>query len=308
MADPTPAEIRAVLREHGEDVPPRGSLGARHIARYEELTGAAPADDGEEYDAGVSAADFPPGDDPGPAPAADPGPAPAPERRPRRVKARQSGGLLASLKNPGKTGSGRPRPKKYPRVPVDRFAGRAWRMFARMAMPVSPPIANCLILQSATAGIILEDVVKDTAGDRMLQPLIRAEAKGEKVFALVAPPVLVGAITAAQGLPDQERAMREAILLPMLREALVLNVEIAGDRLTAELDRVAESADTSAKVDQMLAQIFGPMAAGPGDGDEAPAGPGGDPAAVVPGVVVGSLWATPRYGPRSLAWLPRSAG
>ena len=296
------AEIRAVLREHGEDVPPRGTLGAKHVARYEELTGTAPAPDEGEYDGGVSAADFPPGDDAGPAPAADAGPAPAPERRPRRVKASPPGGSLFAALKPGAKGGSRGRPKKYPRVPVDKFAGRAWRMFARMAMPVSPPIANCLILQSATAGIILEDVVKDTAGDRMLQPIIRAEAKGEKVFALVAPPVLVGAITAAQGLPDQERAMREAILFPMLREALVLNVEIAGDRLTAELDRVAESAETSAKVDQMLAQIFGPMTAGPDGEDEPAAGPDGDPAAVVPGVVVGSLWATPRSGQRSLAW------
>lgn len=285
MTGYNPAEVRAVLREHGETVPARGTLGAKHLARYAELTGqqaGPPGEDEGEYDAGVSAADFPPeGADDAAAP--EVGPAAAAERRPRRVKAKPAGGLLSSLKAGGKTGS-RPRPKRYPRIPVDRFAGRAWRMLARMATPVSPPIATCLALQSTTAGIILEDVVKDTAVDRLAQPLIRAEAKGEKVFALIAPPVLVGAITAAQGLPDDQRAMREAILFPMLREALVLNVEIAGERLTAELDRVSESAETAAKVDRMLSEIFasfGPPAAGDEPVPDAP-GP------VVSGLVVGA--------------------
>ena len=48
-----PQVIRAVLREHGHDVPVHGRIGKALMDEYERITGSAP-----DYDAGVSDADF----------------------------------------------------------------------------------------------------------------------------------------------------------------------------------------------------------------------------------------------------------
>jgi hypothetical protein len=74
------AEARAILREHGEEPPARGKLGADWTGRAETYReGAAPP--GDDYDEGVTADDFTTvaGDPPDPAPVA--------ERKPRRVRA-----------------------------------------------------------------------------------------------------------------------------------------------------------------------------------------------------------------------------
>ena len=59
------AEARAVLRQGGEQPPARGKLGADWMERAAELAasatgqnGAEPGEPGDDYDQGVSAADF----------------------------------------------------------------------------------------------------------------------------------------------------------------------------------------------------------------------------------------------------------
>jgi hypothetical protein len=262
MADYDAAQVRAVLREHGHEVPSRGRISSEDLARYAELAngGQAPAppeDEPGEYDAGVSAADFP-GDD---SPAVDEAP-PMAETRPRRPG--RSRGTLgqrirqASGKAKTKSSSSSSRkPKRHPRVPVDRLIERSWEVLARISAPVSPPVSRCLQIQSPVAGLILEDVIRDTAVDRALQPIARAEEKAERVIALVAPPVLVGALQAAQGLPEDQRMMRQAILVPMLRESMVLWVKIAGDKVQEKATRDAELAPIYAQVDQLMAFIAG---------------------------------------------------
>lgn len=257
MADP--AEIRSVLREHGHAVPARGRISAEDLERYSKLVNggqaADPGPDAGDYDAGVSAADFP--DDPG----GDGQAPPMTERAPRRpARGRKAGASLRdrlSGKQPG--GAARPgkarKGRRLPRVPVDRLIERGWEVMARIAAPVSPPVSRCLAVQSPVAGLILEDVIRDTAADRVLQPLARAEEKAEKVIALVAPPVIVGALQAAQGLPEDQRMMRQAILVPMLRESMVLWVKIAGDKVTEKATRDAEMAPIYAKVDELMAFI-----------------------------------------------------
>ena len=62
----------------------------------------------------------------------------------------------------------------------------------------------------------------------------------------------LGRLEQAQGLPDGQRQMREAFLVPMLRESLVLWVDIAGDKVTEKAKRDAEMAPVYAQVDELL--------------------------------------------------------
>jgi hypothetical protein len=256
MIEPDPAEVRAVLREHGYEVPDRGRINAANMARYRELVNT-PGSDGEpeppmdlgEYDAGVTEADFPPEEPP----------APGPENKPRRVRASRKTGWRDRLAG----GPVKKKGKRPARVPVDRLIERGWEILARLAEPVSLPISRCLAWQSPVAGMIWEDVIKDTVADRALQPIARAEEKAEKVVALVGPPVLVGAIQAAQGLPEDQRALRLAILVPMLRESLVIGVKVMGDKLEERQTRELEMGPINARIDEIMAGFFAPPPAPP---------------------------------------------
>lgn len=270
MADnPSAAQVRALLRESGYDVPARGGVSAEHRAIYDELTGngsgpaSPPGEDADVTDAGLPPAPDPAEDADAPPASVSPGRG---EARPRRVRVSTRRGR-PSLRDKLTGSSGRAKPKrKHPRVPTDRLIERGWEMLSRLAMPISPPVANCLALQSPVAGLILEDVVRDTVVDRALQPIARAEARAEKVAALVGPPVIVGALAAAEGLPPEQRAMRQAILVPLLRESMVLWVQVAGDKVEAKAARDAESGPVMEQVDALLAQIFPMPAPAPGQG------------------------------------------
>ena len=242
MADELdPAVIRAVLREHGIEVPNRGRISAEHEQAYRDLTNPAPI----EYDAGVTAADFD-------APDVDDTPAePTAEARPRRLR---SAPRLPALRKPG---ARKPKAKrKHPRIPVDRLIERAWEALGRLAAPISPAVSNVLQLQSPVAGLIMEDIVRDTMVDRALQPIARAEEKAEKVIALAGPPMIVGALQAAEGLPPEQKAIRQAILVPMLRECLVVWVKVAGDKIEEKARRDEEMGPVNEQVDRLLAAIF----------------------------------------------------
>lgn len=254
---PDPADVRAVLREHGEEPPERGKLSADWYAKYDAIkAGTAPADG---YDAGVTEADFPADED---ETAAPPGPEQKP-RKPRRTRPAASG-LRDRLAGKGKPrGKGKP---KRPRIPVDRLIERGWEVLARLTTPVSPPVARCLEMQAPVAGLILEDVVKGTMVDRALQPIARAEDKGRKVAALAGPPMIVAALEQAQRLPDTQRQMREAILVPMLRESLVLLVEVAGEKVDEQMRRAEERGPAYAKADEYMAMIFAPPSPAAGGG------------------------------------------
>lgn len=264
--EPEPQMVRAVLREHGYDVPDRGRISGEHMDTYLGLTNSGPAAASREagaagpgdYDGGVTAADFPGDDDV----SRETSPGTGGERRPRRPQAaakpgwreKLAGGAKAKAKG-GRHSSAR---KRQPRVPVDRLCERGWELLSRVFTPVAPATGRCLRMQSPVAGLILEDVVAGTMADRILQPLARAEEKSKKVLALAGPPMIVAALEASQGLPDDQRLMREAILVPMLRECMVLWVDIAGDKVTEKARRDAEMGPVYEQVDELLAMIFSP--------------------------------------------------
>jgi len=259
MAEYDPAVVRAVLRENGHDVPAHGRLSGEWIDAYEAIVAAAdgdqPPDPGPgpepgEYDAGVSAADFPDEDDEPPAPVAEQRP-----RRPGRARGPSAKTLRARLSG-GRGGAGSRKKKKHPRVPVDRLVGRVWEGLGRMATPAVPPVGRAMQWQAPVAGLILEDMVRDTVADRALQPIARAEATAEKGFALVGLPVVVGALAASQGLPEDQRLLRQAVLVPLLREIIVMNIRIMGDKAEEIAARQAEAGPLNDRADQIMAMFF----------------------------------------------------
>lgn len=253
MADDS--DIRAVLREHGVSVPARGKLSAAHRREYDRIRGVSP--DGDEDQDGepdwdsderlgesAAGAAAPPRDSPGV----------GSERRPKRPRSSGSRGIgsLFSRDSGGKKKRG----KAKPRVPVDRVISRFWEFGARVMMPVSGPVSTTLRLQSPIAGLVLEDSFRETLIDRVLQPVARAEERGEKVLALVGPPLLVAAIEAAQGMDEPARQLRLAFLEPLLVEALTLWVKIADDKLEQARERVEADAEIRAAVQELLEAIF----------------------------------------------------
>lgn len=255
---PTVAEKRAWLREHTTlDVPDRGRLGPE----LEQAWAAGNA----TYD-GVTSEDFPDGLEPSerePETPLEPERAPGTPRSRRRAqspRARVRG--LFGPSQPKDTKTSKRKPKTKPRVPVDNLVSRVWEGIARVAQPLSLPVSRCLQVQSPVAGMILEDVVRDTIVDRALQPVARAEEKAEAVLALVAPPLLVAAIEqtaaleAARAITAQQAKMRNALQVPLLKESLRIWLKIAGPKVEEAARREREYQDMYGVTIEELMDLF----------------------------------------------------
>jgi hypothetical protein len=143
------------------------------------------------------------------------------------------------------------------RVSVEKLIGGAWRMLAQAIQPINLPVARVLDVQAPVAGMVLEDIVKNTVVDRVLQPLARVGEGGEVAFALMGPPVLVGLLTAK---PDMA-----PVLVPMLRAALRTWIDVAGPKLE-EIQKKDDEFESKygARIDDMISYFLGD-----GEGDKA---------------------------------------
>lgn len=139
-----------------------------------------------------------------------------------------------------------------PRVSVEKFVSGAWEMLARAVTPVNPPVGRVMAMQAPVAGMLLEDVVRNTIVDKALQPLARGMSGGEMALALVGPPLLVGALTAR---PD-----RANVIVPLLRQSLRSWISVAGDKLEQLQKQEEEFQDRYGKrIDEMIEYIMEPM-------------------------------------------------
>jgi len=282
MADHSDADDRAVLREHGHEPPKRGRLTPEWKTMADDIrSGAEPGSPAGDYDQGITGADFPAGDSEVAA-TADAEETQrqathitdtrvtnrAAEQRPRRVRNTPS---LRDRLTSKTTGTKAKAKKKHPRIPVDRLVTMGWEGLGRLFATVSPPTGRLMQYQAPVAGLVLEDVIRDTVVDRVMQPIARAEEKGKKIAALAGPPLIVLAIERAQALPDDQRQMREAILVPMLRESLVLWHDVAGDKIEEQLARAERRAPAYEFADKLIADIFAPPQAGSATPDPEPA-------------------------------------
>lgn len=267
---PDDATIRAELRDRGHDPPRKARLGKDWVALW--LSGETATDPGDPGDPGaaetVTAASPPPAAEPGASKRPRP---PTGERAPRRPKA--TGSLRDRLWGPksgeqnkkaGRGGKAKDKPK-HDRVPVDRVAAQIWEGVARVVEPIDAPVARCLHYQADLSGLMIERMAKGTLIDKGLQPLARGEIKVREVSALVGLPILVGMVERANELPEPQRTLRLAVLVPMLRECAAQLVMLSGDLLEERRRRDEEMGPVNEQVDELLQMIlFGQPAPAPG--------------------------------------------
>jgi hypothetical protein len=249
---PTDEAMRADLRDRGHDPPKRGRLGRDWVALWESGEGAENIPANIPADAGVTAADF----------TASHAEQVTAETRPGRPKA--SGWRERLLGNQGKKGkhdSGkestrRPAKPKHARVTLDRLGESAFDALAKATRIADPPLSRTFALEAPLAGMMAEDALAGTLVDKALQPIARAQAKSRILVALLGMPLGIAALEGAQLLPEQQRIAREAVVLPMIREAAVMWVEIAGDKIKEKAERDAQRGPLYEEADELLRYLL----------------------------------------------------
>ena len=149
---------------------------------------------------------------------------------------------------------------RTPRVPVDNLISTVWGFMAQAVQPFNMPVARVVAMQSPVAGMILEDVVKNTVVDRMLQPVAKFAGGGEVAIALLGPPLIVAAMTS--------RPNQAAMLIPVLRSSLKSWVKVAGPKLEKVAQEEAEFEEKyGSSVDNLISYILGGVIENEGDKD-----------------------------------------
>ena len=231
-------DVRAWLRSERPDleVQPRGAIKKEHQAIYHE---AHPdADDSRE----TPAPEDPDGLDHEQEPASSGEVPPEDSGRPRWMR-----------RGAPRTTTGRPRAHR--RVPVDGLFAMAWGALGKLTeRPETLPVSRCMKLQAPAAGLVLDDALKGSFIDRMAQPLARGAKRGEIVFGVVGPPILVAAVCQRPELYD--------VVKPMLMEALKSWVLLAGPKIRKAKEkerRLLEELDGDlSSIEEMIDALFAP--------------------------------------------------
>ena len=254
MTTATANDIREWARGKGYEMNERGRVPA-HIrnaynAEHPSMNGAP------DYPPGMDDDDF---SEPGAPPASAPPPPDTGEAKPRNPAKPAGKGWRFGGAAKGKRAAGR---KAKPRVPVDDIICTVWRGLARVAGPL-PPLQRTLRVQAPVAGLLLEDSVKGTVIDTVLQPLARMQTQGKAVAALAGPPMLVTAITLhvqRQALAGEDpNPVFMSVAMEMLRESLMLWMDVAGPKFEEALAREKRfEEDYGAPVDDFMAFLLSP--------------------------------------------------
>lgn len=142
---------------------------------------------------------------------------------------------------------------KRPRTSVEGLISAVWSIGSRVvaSVPNAWPVANVLAMQSPVAGKILEDTVKNTAVDTILQPFARLANGGQVATALLGPPILVAVACA--------RPETQPVVEPLLREALKSWLVVAGPKM---IERAKEEKQFQEEygqtIEEMIRVIFTP--------------------------------------------------
>lgn len=239
-------DIRAWLRENRPDlgVQPRGAIKKSAEAAYFEATAgpdvsretSAPELDGDEGlgDELTSGGEV------------------APEQAGARARLRWASPRV-------------PKPRAHHRrVPVDGLFSMAWGAIGKLVSnPATLPVGRCMQLQAPAAGMVLDDALRGSLVDRLAQPLARASKRGEAVFGVIGPPILVAVVCQRPELYD--------VVKPMLVEALKSWVLLAGPKIRKARERerkLLEELDGDlSSIEDMIDELFKPVAPVPVEGD-----------------------------------------
>jgi hypothetical protein len=181
----------------------------------------------------------------------------AKETPPRRPRAKaKAGGRPAWM--PG--GKAKPKGKPKPRVSTADLIGSAWRMGARLLAPL-PPLQRVLALQSRVAGPLVDDAVRGTIVDPVLQPLARLAEGGKTLQALAGPPLFTAVIMQQQATAAANGTDPNPLVMSMafegLRSSLMVWMDVAGPKMAEAAKHDAEMEEQyGANADDMIRIIF----------------------------------------------------
>lgn len=288
MANST--DVRAWAREQGYDVQARGPLpdeirDAYHLAHSPAVVPGTVL--GSVTDT-VSEADFPAAPDDYPTVPAPP--APQQERRPREVKPKSGGGMLAGLRGMfgGSSAKGKGRGKKisHPRVPLGDFVEETWSDLGWLAAPL-PPLARLFELQAPYAGVVVDETVAGTAADAVLQPFARYGTAFRALNGLFGPVVFTTAIclegrylqddAGRYVLDENGRPIpdgRTAMMFGGLKYSLLQMAKVSEVSAEAIGERAEAAAGRTRIVDGLIDMLFPPPKI-PGPPPAAPPAPNG---------------------------------
>lgn len=117
------------------------------------------------------------------------------------------------------------------RVSIENILTVVWGGLSAAVGKASIPVGFIMSQEAPVAGAILEDVLKDTFVDTVLQPFARTGEQSKAVGALLGPPILVAAMQAAPHLRE--------IIRPILRQNIGMWIEVAGPKF----DEMAKRAE-----------------------------------------------------------------
>jgi hypothetical protein len=176
-----------------------------------------------------------------------------PPKRPRSNSKRTPRGVRGLFPRGAKK---KPAGKKKPRVTTEDLLGSLWRGAAKLATPL-PPLQRTLRVQAPVAGALLEDAVKGTVVDTVLQPFARFAAQGQTISAIVGPPVLVTALTMhlqmREAAGQQPNPFFMTAGIEALRSSLMTWMDIAGPKFAEAMAREHEFEEKYGQpVDEMI--------------------------------------------------------
>jgi hypothetical protein len=136
-----------------------------------------------------------------------------------------------------------------PRASIERIASFGWSMLGAIGGKASPAVGYMMEKQAPVVGMVLEDSIKGSIVDRMIQPFAHARDSGVVISAIFGPPVLTAAL--------QFRPDKADFILPALRESLMMWMELAGDKIVIAEERKAEFEDKYGEtVDAIIAGLL----------------------------------------------------
>lgn len=141
------------------------------------------------------------------------------------------------------------------RVSIDGIVSGAWGVASHfLASPATLPVARCMKYQAPAAGMVLDEALRGGMIDKALQPFARAGKRGEAVFSLIGPPMMVAAIT--------QQPELYPVLRPLLRQSLSSWLVIAGPKIRKAQEReaklLAELGGDITVLDDLIDSMFAP--------------------------------------------------
>lgn len=259
-------DVRAWAKAEGIEIGEKGRIKAAITERYEaeHPDGPGPADpggqgetgDGDDYDGGVTEADFLPAEGGAAEPAARGHQEAATETRPRPAARTRKDRRTFSERLWGGGGTKAKRPaKKQPRVSLKGFAED---MFLDLAWTFQglPPLEKVLYLQAPLAGQVVEDAAKGTVVDTVLQPAARFDRQFKSLEALTAPGWVAAIMLRGRKDENGEYSPETKLMFSGLRHALLSMSRLADVDFEQLKSKSEDLRTASGQIDAMIAWLF----------------------------------------------------